>query len=40
MAYVEFVDNGLPPIPKLPEVIDGTFVTFPRISKTDIQTEI
>ena len=39
MAYAEFVDNDLPPIPRLPEVIDGTFVTFPRIS-TDIETKI
>ena len=39
MAYVEFVDNDLPPIPRLPEVIDGTFVTFPRIL-TDVETEI
>lgn len=39
MAYVEFVDNDLPLIPRLPEVIDGTFVTFPRIMN-DVETEI
>lgn len=39
MAYVEFVDNNLPPLPRLPEVVDGTLVTFPRIS-TKVETEI
>ena len=31
MAYVEFVDNKLPPIPRLPEIIDGNIVTYPRL---------
>ncbi|XP_028400166.1 uncharacterized protein LOC114523443 [Dendronephthya gigantea] len=32
MAYVEFIDNDLPPIPKLPELTKGKLVTFPRLS--------
>ena len=40
MAYVEFVGNSLPPLPRLPVVKDGRWILYGRDDYDDAGNEI